>query len=210
MKKRLFMILSAALLLLLAACTDTDVVRKFSHMSFEDITGAYPSVAAPFGDGKDGFVISADGETFLHISADFSAGTDDIVVITPLAPFINAGLDVTRLGGGLGADDESLSMTTDFGSKSGKAATVADALFAAVDADRSVLSYHEELDHYVIALSAGKFEFAKDHRTNDKDLVFILDAALLKQAGVDVNAVEGWVFAKMDGMQLLLKPFELL
>lgn len=206
MKKRVFMILAAALLLL-TACADTDVVRKFSRESFEDIAENYPAV---IGQTDTGYTVSSDGKTMLRISADFSAGTDDIVVITPLAPFINAGLDVSRLGDGLGADDESLYMTTDFGSKSGKADTAADALFAAVDADRSVLSYHEELDHYVIALAAGKFEFAKDHRTNDKDLVFILNADLLAEAGVDANAVEGWIFAEMDGMQLLLKPFELL
>ncbi len=204
--KRSAVIFLALAILLLAACADTDVVLKYSRRSFEDIVKDYPAVT---GQNENGFTVSADGQTILHISADFSADARDIVVSTPLEPFTAAGLDVSKLGNGLSADEESLYMITDFKSKSGKAATVADALFAAVDADRHALSYHAELDHYVISLSAGKFEFAKDHRTNDKDIVFIFNAALLAEAGVDVGAVEGWMFAEMDDMQLLLKPYEL-
>jgi hypothetical protein len=63
-------------------------------------------------------------------------------------------------------------------------------------------------------LGNGKFEFAKDYQNNDKDIVFVLNAAPLKEAGVDVEHVEGWVLKTMtdengNDIDLLLKPFDL-
>jgi hypothetical protein len=75
--------------------------------------------------------------------------------------------------------------------------------------NRTLLGYHAELDHFGIALSDHKFEWAKNMATNDKDAVFILSADVLREAGVNVEAVEGWIFTTMDGMDLLLKPIDL-
>jgi hypothetical protein len=60
------------------------------------------------------------------------------------------------------------------------------------------------------------FEWAKDMRTNDKDMVFVLNPDPFIAAGVDPNRVEGWVFAEVtvddaDGKPIqvykILKPF---
>lgn len=199
------MVLGAAVLL--GACGQTDVVLKYSRESFDKLVEKFPDVTA---ETEDGFTISADDDTALRISRDYSAGEDDIVLITPLKPFTDAGLDVAKLGGALSADDGTLYVTTDFGKAAGKAGTAADALFKSAAANREVLSYHSALDHYGIELAAGKFEFAKDYATNDKDIVFILKADMIAEAGADVNSIEGWVFATMDdGMNVLLKPYDL-
>lgn len=53
---------------------------------------------------------------------------------------------------------------------------------------------------------------------NDKDMVFALNPEVFIQAGVDPQKVEGWVFAKVETMDMngkdkevdkFLKPFDL-
>ncbi len=196
--------LSAAALL--GACAETDVVLKYSRVSLDKLVAEFPDVTA---ETDNGYTISVDGETVLRVSADYSAGADDIVLLTPLKPFADAGLDVSKLSSGWSADEDTLLLTTDFGN-TGKADTTAGALFAAVSANREALSYHSALDHYGITLAAGKFEFAKDYKTNDKDIVFVLKADVIAAAGADVNNIEGWSFMTMDdGAEVLVKPYEL-
>ena len=205
MKKLMIMILASAVLL--GACAQADVVLKYSRESLNKLTNQFPNVVS---ETEKTISISADGETVLNISKDYSAGQDDIVMATPLQPFVDAGLDVAKLPEGFRADGGTLYLTTDFGDEEGEAATVADALFSAADANRDALTYHAKLDHYGITLAAGKFEFAKDYTTNDKDIVFVLKADKIAETGADVNSIKGWTFATMDdGSQVLLKPADL-
>lgn len=204
MKKLLIAILAVAVLL--GACSQLDVIYKYSRESFEEIAGAFPGLVS---ETDDQVIITADGETLLQVSKDYSAGADDIVLATSIKPFLDAGMDVKNLGEGLSADDNTLYVTTDFGDQGG-IGTAADALFAAVDAKRGALSYHSALDHYGISLSAGKFEFAKDYQTNDKDIVFVLKADVIAETGADVGSIEGWAFMTMDdGAEVLVKPYDL-
>jgi hypothetical protein len=84
--------------------------------------------------------------------------------------------------------------------------------------DPERIGYHSAMDHFGINLGGGNMlEWAQDLKSGDKDLVFVLDPAPLKQAGVDVENIEGWVFApvevmkdgKMVEVDKLLKPFDL-
>lgn len=82
------------------------------------------------------------------------------------------------------------------------------------DMSREKIGYHGEMDHYNIDFGGGNmFEWAKDIAANDKDIVFVLNPGPFIAAGVDVNNIEGWAFAKvktMDGeIDKLLKPFNL-
>ena len=199
------MVLGAAALL--GACGEADVVLKYSRESLDKLVGAFPDVTA---ETDNGYAFSVDDETVLRISGDYSTGKDDIVLSTPLKPFTDAGMDVSKLGEGLSADDNTLYVTTDFGDEADKAGTAADALFAAAAAKRDALTYHAALDHYGIALTAGKFEFAKDYNTNDKDIVFILKSDAIAATGADVGNIEGWAFVTMDdGAEVLAKPYDL-
>lgn len=215
--KKIFSItaLFAIVATIFAGCTSADVVLKYSPDSFKAITDKYPDLATDNTLTDHYFYLTIDGETTLKISHDYSlTGTDDIMLETPLKPFVNAGLDVSKLGDGYKVIDNMFYLTADYGNSAGMRDTVTDSLFDSVKYDRSMLTYHEKLDHYGIKLTAGKFEWAKDYTTNDKDIVFIIKAQPLKDLGVDVNNVSGWTFATVqeaDGsnVDVLLKAYDL-
>lgn len=206
-----FLVMTA---LLFTGCADTDVVKKYSQKSFDNIITAFPSFHAK-ADKDNYYTLTVDGQTRLDIGKNYSdTKGEDIILATPLKPFIDAGLDVSKLGAGYKTDEKNLYLITDFGSESKGAATVNQALFFSVNDNREALSYHEDLDHYGIALTGGKFEFAKDYQKNDKDIVFVINAKSLADIGVNVKSIEGWVFKTMkdskgNDMDVLLKPYDL-
>lgn len=200
---------------LLAGCGSTDVVRQYSPQSFTDIVQKYPNLVTDTTQTDHYYNLTVDGSTVLKISHDYKMnGKDDIMISTPLKPFTDAGLDVAKLGDGYEVSGDTFSLTADYGDGSGQKDSATDALFAAADADRSNLSYHQKLDHYGMKLTAGKFEWAKDYTGNDKDIVFVIRAKPLADLGVDVHSISGWTFTTVqdtDGsnVAVLLKAYDL-
>ena len=216
MKKAVIIIMTLVVIgAALAGCAAIDVVLKYSPGSLNAILTAYPELATDNTTANHYFYVTADNETTLKVSHDYDlTGTEDIVIQTPLQPFVAAGLDVTKLGDGFRADDTMLYVTGDYGQGTGMKDTLSEALFESVAFDRSMLTYHQALDHFGIKLPGGKFEWAKDDKTNDKDIVFVIAATPLADIGVDVQNIDGWVFKTMqeeDGsdIDVLLKPFDL-
>ncbi len=215
--KKASMILSSLVLatLLLAGCAAADVVLKYSPGSFESITKAFPNLVTDNTLTDHYYYLTVDGTATLKISHDYDlTGSEDIVMETALKPFTDAGLDVSKLGGGNRVNGDKLLLIADYGKGTGMKDTVTDSLFEAVTFDRKVLSYHQDLDHYGVKLPGGKFEWAKDYKTNDKDIVFVIAAKPLADIGVDVQNIDGWIFKTMkdlDGsdIDVLLKPYEL-
>ena len=107
----------------------------------------------------------------------------------------------------------------DLGSEGVNVQDVVPAFEATFNLDSSLVGYHAALDHYGLSFGNGNvFEWAKDFTTNDKDIVFVLNPQTFIDAGVDVEAIEGWVFAKVEVMgadgkmtevEKLLKPFDI-
>jgi hypothetical protein len=190
-------------------------VRKYSPKSFKDIVDKYPNLITDNTLTNHYFNLTVDGETTLLISHDYElTGSDDIMIETPLQPFVDAGLAVSKLGDGYKVADNMLYLTADYGNGTGMKDTITNSLFESVKSDRSVLTFHQKLDHYGIKLTAGKFEWAKDYTTNDKDIVFVIKAQPLKDLGVDVNNISGWTFTTVqdnDGsnIDVLLKAYDL-
>jgi hypothetical protein len=217
MKKRFFTVpaLLLALTVFLASCGSTDVVLNYSPGSLNDILDANPKLVTDNTEETHYYDFTVDGQTTLKISHDYSmTGDEDLAIVTPLAPFVAAGLDLDKLGGGTRADENWFYVTGSYGDGTGLKDNVTDSLFESVTFERSNLTYHEELDHYGIVLQNGKFEYAKDAEANDKDIVFVLAADPLAALGVDVNNVEGWIFMTMDNpdgttIDVLLKPYDL-
>lgn len=216
MKKILTIALAFALVaVVLTGCASTDVILKYSPASLDTIAEKFPAIVTDNTQNDHYFYLSMDGETMLKVSGDFNlTGTEDVVMQTPIKPFLDAGLDPAKLGAGYRTDDTSLYLVADFGAGSGEQNTLTKALFESVKADRSVLTYHADLDHYGIKLPAGKFEWAKDDTTNDKDIVFVIAAQPLADLGVDVQNIEGWIFKTMKDdagkdFDVLLKPYSL-
>jgi hypothetical protein len=210
MKKTAITVIAVMLVIAIAGCSETDVVLKYSQESFDAITNAFPDLVST----SDGYsVLTVDGTTSLKASNDFKAGKDDILIETPLEPFTKAGLDVSKLPGGFEAEGGRLYLTTDYGDGTGSKDNLRDSLFEAVKADRKLLSYHKELDHFGVALNSGKFEWSKDYTKNDKDIVFVIGAEALAELGVDVKNIEGWAFLTMkdagNDVDLLVKPYDL-
>ena len=216
MKKIFSIALALALVaIVLTGCAATDVILKYSPASLDQIVEKFPTLVTDSTETDHYFYLSVDGETTLKVSHDFSmTGAEDLVMQTPLKPFVDAGLDPATLGTGYRADADSLYLVVDFGAGSGKQDTVTSSMFESAKADRSVLTYHADLDHYGIALPAGKFEWAKDETTNDKDIVFVIAAKPLADLGVDVQNIDSWVFKTMKDdagkdFDVLLKPYSL-
>lgn len=216
MKKiTLIVIILTLALAVLAGCAGTDVVLRDAPGALQKIVEKYPNLVTDKTATDHYYYFTIDGETTFKISHDYSlTGGEDLVIQTPLKPFTDAGLDVTKLGAGYKADSDYLYLTADDGNGSGMTNGVKDALFVSVKADRANLSYHQKLDHYGIKLTQGKFEWAKDYTTNDKDIVFVLFAQPLRDLGVDVNNVSGWVFMTADNpdgtkTDILVKPANL-
>lgn len=216
MRKAFIIILALAITgVFLAGCAATDVVLKYSPGSLDAITTAYPAIVTDNTMEDHYFYITADNETTLKVSHDYSmTGNEDIVIQTPLQPFLDAGLDMAKLGEGYHADDTMFYLTADYGNGTGIKETLTESVFESVTYDRSVLTYHQALDHYGVKLPGGKIEWAKDYKTNDKDIVFVIAAKPLADIGVDVQNIEGWVFKTMqdengDDIDVLLKPYDL-
>lgn len=212
-RKAVILVISLMFIFILAGCS-TDVVRKYSQDSFGKITTDYPALGTST--ASNGYYsLSADGSTVLQVSADYKvSGKNDIRIATPLKPFKDAGLDISKLPAGYEISGSTLYLVNDFGNGSGLKTNITDALYESVVFSRATLTYHQVLDHYGIGLTAGKFEFAKDYKTNDKDVVFVIYAKPLADIGVNVQNIDGWIFKTMKDnagrdIDVLLKPFDL-
>ena len=208
-------VMAAAAIAVFAGCSATDVVLKYSPGSLTSITNTFPAIVNDNTANDHYYYVSVDNETKLAVSHDYSmTGAEDIVMQTPLKPFTDAGLDPARLGAGYRTDGQTLYLMADYGDGTGLKDNLTDSMFESVKYDRKTLTYHQDLDHYGIKIPGGKFEFAKDYKTNDKDIVFVIAAKPLADVGVNVQNIDGWIFKTMkdtDGsdIDVLLKPYDL-
>ncbi|HPK15020.1 MAG: hypothetical protein BWY35_00659 [Firmicutes bacterium ADurb.Bin248] len=214
MKRLSISFLSLLAAALLAGCAALDVVASYGRASLGELLAAHPALLVR--DETDPYMrLSADGETYLLVSRDFGAsGDEDILIQTPLQPFLDAGLDESKLPEGYRADGALFFVCADYGVGTGARADFADALFEAPAYDPGLLTYHGALDHFGVALSHGKFEWAKDEAKNDKDIVFVLDAARLRGLGADAANVAGWTLVTMQDekggdFDVLIKAYDL-
>lgn len=204
-----------------AGCTSQlDVVADKSISSFESVINELPIEA----DSEDSsWIITApDNSAKFFWSMDFSSTTDyDVKLELDSQPFINAGLDISKLPEGA-INGDKIILGTDLSDEKvtyNGEATPLDSYKKIVEKSRDNIGYHAALDHYGIDLENGNmFEWAKDISTNDKDIVFVLNPQMFIDAGVNPQEVEGWVFAKVetmdkDGKKIevdkFLKPFDL-
>lgn len=221
MKHKLFAaLLAGAAALSLAACAQTDVVARVAVTSFGEMATTADIKADETNGGWS--LTAPDGTARFILSNNFGATTaDDVKLIVDAQPFINAGLDTSKLPAGTFADGK-LSFGQELGSEQfpESAMKTAPASFEQlVKVKRDAISYHQALDHYGVDVGGGnKFEWAKDMSKNDKDIVFVLDPKVFTDAGVDPAMVEGWTFAKVEVLDekggtvqvdKLLKPFNL-
>jgi hypothetical protein len=210
-KKIMLVALCIAGLFLLASCTQLDVIGKDSIDSFGKVLTAAGDLAAN-DDANAGYTIKApDGAARFIWVRDFSKSTGfDMALEFDAQPFIDAGLDVSKLPQSIQVKDGLLFIGAELGSSSPTGeATPVNAYRQAVDQSRARIKYHTALDHYGVDLGGGNmFEWAKDTSTNDKDIVYVLNPQPFIDAGVAPDKVSGWVFAKVPTMDENNKPIE--
>ena len=221
MKK--LMILAVVLIAILAGCTAQPVEEKPvvetpveavdpSVVSFEALSQSIEWKS----EGDKFTLVAPDQSVSLAIAQSFTS-ENDVVMSVDAAPFIAAGLDVTKLPEGLFVDGRLNYVTSIDGNTTYANVTEAFTDILSIQAD--LVGYHAALDHYGLSLQDGNvFEWAADVNTNDKDIVFVLNPQTLIDAGTNVEAVETWIFAEVEIMQAdgtmkmvpkLLKPFDL-
>ncbi|WP_296559533.1 hypothetical protein [uncultured Acetobacterium sp.] len=213
MKKKIVLAGTVLLfLVVLAGCQQTDVVGNTSIASFDAVLKAVPNQIAE-DEINGGWALSApDGTARFIWSKDYSSGTPhDVMLEVDAKPFIEAGLDLTKLPEEMVIDDK-IMVGTMLGDEkltySGEVTPLA-SYQQIVNLKRDHIKYHTALDHYGVDLGDGNmFEWAKDLNTNDKDIVFVLNPQIFIDAGVDPEKVEGWVFAKVSTEDEDNKPIE--
>ncbi|MFV0518206.1 MAG: hypothetical protein ACK5MV_12490 [Aminipila sp.] len=209
MKKKIITLsLLTLIIFALTACSQTDVVANKAVTTFETVLNT------------DTSRVLIDEDEYALISPNNTerfSFNKNIAISFELAPFVDAGLDVTKLPSHIKVDGNNLVISMENKDYSNKTTvnTVFDEL---VKNNRDAIGYHAELDHFGVALGNGNmFEWAKDITTNDKDIVFVLDPQAFIDIGVDVENVDGWLFAKVKTMDngkkvevnKLLKPYNI-
>lgn len=223
MKKKIILLtLTISTMFSFAACKQTDVVGNESIKSFEKVLNKIPDKVSSDDDNNGWSLMAPDESARFVWSKDFNSSSSyDAMIEFDAKPFIDAGLDVSKLPEGMISGDKII-VGTDLGDESlnykGEV-TPLESYKKIVDLKRDSISYHSALDHYGVGLSEGNvFEWAKDMDKNDKDMVFALNPEVFIKAGVDPQKVEGWVFAKVETMDMngedkevdkFLKPFDL-
>lgn len=224
MKAKIMLITAMAMVLIfaLSACQATDVIGNISKTSFEKLGNALDDKVTLDEANKSWVLTSPGGESFL-LSKNM-INTPDAAIQFDAAPFINAGLDASKLPSEVFTYDEvskRITVAAELGAPaaSKEAASVAAAFNQLVEINRQAIGYHTALDHYGVALGNGNmFEWAKDMSTNDKDMVFVLNPQPFIDAGVDPAKVTDWIFAKVTVMDengkdvevdKFLKPYDI-
>ena len=222
--------LGLVIALSLWACSALDVVGRYSISSFDDVLKTIPDNVST--DEKNGgwSLEAPDGSVRFIWSEDYSKSPlYDVMLEIDANPFVDAGLDTSRLPDNYTIDEDMLIVGAKLGDDVltyNGSPTPLKAYEQIVDRYRSSINFHTSLDHFGVMLGDGNmFEWAKDMETNgmmdenqDKDIVFVLNPEPLITAGVDPEKVEGWVLAEvmvMDekGKEMevdkFLKPFDL-
>lgn len=221
-----------AVLVSLTACSGLkklDVVGQQSITSFDEVLKTIPDKVKADEMNVGWSLEAPDGSVRFIWSEDFSkAPLHDVMLELDAEPFINAGLDTSKLPDNYAAYEGMLMVGQKLGKDkltyNGNATPLA-AYEQIVNKYRDAINYHTSLDHYGVKLGDGNmFEWAKDMKTNgynnenqDKDIVFVLNPEPLIAAGVDPEKVVGWVYTqvpieengKTTQVWKFLKPFNL-
>ena len=207
--------------LTITACQSTDVVGKYASSSFEALLKKIPDSVSYDNSNNGWSLVSPTGERFIW-SKDLSVSSSDVMLEFDAKPFIDAGLNTSKLAEEININADKIVIKAELGDNKfeySNEPTPSDSFNQIIKARRDLIGYHDALDHYGISIGSGNmFEWAKDMNTNDKDIVFVLNPEPFINAGVDPEKIEGWIYAQIEMMgrdgrpekvYKLLKPFDL-
>jgi len=227
MKKTLIITVAGVLaivtiLILSRTFESLDVVGKDSVRAFGELLQRAPQLVSADRESGGWSITAPDSGASFIWGGERTAREFDVMLEIYAAPFVDAGLDISKLPAAITFNDGKLAvgakLIPDGSAASGEPTPLA-AYERIVNLNKDAVGYHAALDHYGINIGGGfLFEWAKDLNTNDKDMVFVLNPEPFINAGVIPDKIDGWVFAKVtvddeNGKPIqvdkILKPFNL-
>lgn len=167
-----------------------DVVAREAINSFSTLTSNYTGVIVTDSAGNSSMLSPSGLERFFW--------GEKVGVEFAVAPFLKAGLDVSKLPPNFALEGDKLVIAIE--NKAQRRENSSSSFADVVHGNRETIGYHSSLGHFGIALKVSHFEWAKDLFSNDKDIVFMLNPAILAPAGLDPKKLEGWTLASVELM----------
>ena len=201
MKKMLLLsTVIVSLVVALLNCSLLDVVARDAKKSFALLL---ENTTSNKNTAEKRWELLAPGNETFSMAADLGTTEPDITRTFSAAPFLRAGLDIAKLPADFFYDNASGILTLRNEISNTKFPAIAANSFSGLFSEflktnRSIVGYHEALDHYGIKLGNGNMlEWAKDPANNDKDLVFVLNPAPFLAAGLDTGRLTDWIYAEV-------------
>jgi len=225
--KKMIKVLTVTLTALLAfSCDKLDTIGYYSIRSFGELLNNAPQPVSKDDVNRGWSFAAPDNSARFIWSKNYAESPRfDVMLEFDAVPFIAAGLDPELLPENFYYNKESnlLIVGTKLGTEQlqydGEATPLA-SYELIVKLKRQSIGYHGAADHYGVSVGNGNlFEWAKDLKTNDKDIVFVLNPEPFIAAGTNLDRIEGWLFTKVTvdddkgrpvQVDKILKPFNLL
>lgn len=168
-----------------------DVVGREAVRSFSELIAALGDKVTTDGQGNFTFPSPSGKERFFwgeRVGVEFE-----------LEPFLNSGLDITKLPQNFAVSGDKLIIEIENkGFERGNDPAKAFENF--VKNNRASIGYHASLGHFGVSLKVSHFEWAEHIAANDKDIVFMLNPAVMSPLGVSAQKLDGWVVAQVEVM----------
>lgn len=203
--------LSSVMVLTLAGCTRTVTGNTESDeglAAFNQIVKTYPDRKGYHEELKHwGFELPT-GEKF-EWSKDMSANEADMAMVMLADPLVSAGLDVEKLDENewlykpaamedMGKELPNLLIKPyDVSAEKQESKGSEDSFRRILKADNSLVKFDEEIEKYRLSIGeANEVQWTKKLGSDDEDMVFVLKAEPLIEAGLDIDKLEGtgWTF----------------
>lgn len=200
------------------SCKQTDVIGNASVSSFTKVLNVMDDNI--ISDDQYWILEAPDSTAQFFWSKDFNKTEEDLKLIVDAKPFIDAGLDPSKLPEELVFEHNKIIVTDSLGGVTGKEYDTPGGAYEQIrDNYRNRINYHSDIDLMGIRIGNGNmFDWAKDMKKNDKDIVFVLNPQPFIEAGVEVENIKGWSLGQVKAMNSkgkpintdkLLKPFNL-
>jgi hypothetical protein len=140
-----------------------------------------------------------------------SANKADFAMVMLADPLVEAGLDISKLDENewlyepAAKDDKGNDLPNrlikpyNVSDKKQASNGSEDSMRRLLKADTDNIKYHKDVQHFGLSLGEGnQVQWTEKLGTNNADMIFVLNAEHLVEAGIDINKIEdsGWVLKK--------------
>ncbi|MGB4439192.1 MAG: hypothetical protein WBJ13_08210 [Sedimentibacter sp.] len=154
-----------------------------------------------------------------------SANKADFAMVLLADPLVEAGLDIDKLDKNewlyepAGKDDLGVDLPNrlikpyNVSDKKETSNGSEDSMRRLLKSNTNIIKYHEQQQHFRLILGDNEVQWTEKLGINDADMIFVLKAQPLVEAGFDVNKLDGsgWIFreATEDNMGMGESPDQL-